>query len=201
MDRILQLLSQYQYLILFPLAIIEGPIVAVIAGLLCSTQLLNLVFVYPIIVAGDITGDSICYLFGRFGVPTFVKKIALKLGFKTERIAVVRSYFDTNPIKTISLSKVALGIGVAGIYLAGNAKIPYKKFIVVCLATSAMQYVFYLAIGFLFGSAYTEISRYLNTASAFTIVAALAILLWLFIKSKLKNKTASIQDKDIIDQP
>ncbi|MFC4233579.1 DedA family protein [Parasediminibacterium paludis] len=194
MEHILHLLSRYQYLILFPLAIVEGPIVAVIAGLLCSNQILNISLVYPIIVAGDITGDSLCYLFGRFGVPNFIKKIALKLGFKPEKIVVVRSYFDTNPIKTISLSKITLGIGVAGIYLAGNAKIPYKKFIIVCFATSALQYIFYLTIGLLFGSAYMQISRYLDVASTLIILAALAVLLWLFIKSKLKNKAATIQE-------
>jgi membrane-associated protein len=194
LEHILHLLSQYKYILLFPLAIVEGPVVAVIAGLLCSNQILNILFVYPIIVAGDITGDSLCYLFGRFGVPSFVKKIALKLGVKPEKIAVVRSYFDTNPIKTISLSKIALGIGVAGIYLAGNAKIPYKKFIVVCFATSVLQYVFYLTLGLLFGSAYVQINRYLNMASTLMILASVAVLLWLFIKSKLKNKPVVTQE-------
>lgn len=192
MENILDLLSHYKYLILYPLAIVEGPIVAVIAGLLCSNQILNILFVYPIIVAGDITGDSLCYLLGRFGVPKFVKTIAIKLGVKPEKIAVVRTYFDTNPVKTISLSKIALGVGVAGIYLAGNSRIPYKKFIVVCLATSALQYIFYLTIGFLFGSAYLQISRYLNVAATLIILSVLAILLYLFVKSKLKKNAATM---------
>lgn len=174
------------------MAIVEGPIVAVIAGFLCSNQLLNIVFVYPIIVVGDITGDTLCYMLGRFGVPKFIKKIAVKHGVKPEKITLVRAYFDANPIKTISLSKIALGIGVAGIYLAGNSRIPFKKFIIVCLATSALQYIFYLTIGFLFGSAYVQISRYLDTASTIIILTVVAIILFLFARLKLKRKAATI---------
>jgi membrane protein DedA with SNARE-associated domain len=176
------------------LALVEGPIVAVIAGFLCTNKLLNVALVYPIIILGDITGDSLCYLLGRFGVPKFLKSIARKLGAKPEKTALVKSYFDTNPIKTISLSKITLGIGVAGIYLAGNAKIPYRKFISVCIVTSAVQYVFYLAIGLIFGSAYLQISRYLDVASAAIVVTSLAIILFFIIKSKLKKSPDSISE-------
>ena len=187
MEHIIYLLSQYKYLILFPLAIVEGPIIAVIAGFLCTTQFLNPFIVFPIIVTGDIIGDSLCYMLGRFGVPVFLKKIAKRLGFKSENIYRVRSYFDANPIRTISLSKITLGIGFAGIYLAGNAKIPYRKFILICLLTSALQYIVYLSIGLLFGSAYKQISHYLDFATALIIVIGLTILIFIFIKSKRKK--------------
>ena len=116
-----------------------------------------------------------------------MKRIAKRVGIKPERIRRVRSYFDANPIKTISLSKITLGIGFAGIYLAGNAKIPYKKFITVCFFTSALQYIFYLGIGLLFGTAYKQISQYLDFVTAFIIVIALTIFLFIFINSKRKK--------------
>ncbi len=188
MKSIIHLLILYKYVLLFPLAIIEGPILAVIAGFLCTLHLLNPYFVYPIIVLGDVTGDSLVYSLGRFGVPSFLKKFIKFLGFKLENVQTVRAYFDANPIKTISLSKLALGIGVTGIYLAGNIKIPYKKFIAVCFFTSAFQYVFYLGLGLLFGNAYQKINRYLDFFSSFTIVAAVVVVLVIFINSKRKKQ-------------
>jgi len=187
MDSLTYLLTRYKYLILFPLAIVEGPILAVIAGFLCISGFLNLLLVYPIIVLGDITGDSLCYAFGRWGIPRFLKKLAASFGIKPESMNRVRTYFDSNPNKTISLSKIALGIGIAGIYLAGNAKIPYERFIRICLITSVLQYVVYIGIGMLFGDAYRQISHYLDYFSALTITTALAIILFYIIKSIRKK--------------
>jgi membrane protein DedA with SNARE-associated domain len=166
---------------------VEGPIIAVIAGFLCTNKFLNPFIVFPIIVIGDIIGDSFCYMLGRFGVPGFLKSIIKRFGLTPVNMQVIRSYFDTNPTKTISLSKITLGIGFAGIYLAGNAKIPYRKFIRVCLLTSALQYIVYLSIGLLFGSAYKQISHYIDFFTALIIVIGLTILLFIFIKSKRKK--------------
>ncbi|HEY5371976.1 MAG TPA: VTT domain-containing protein [Hanamia sp.] len=165
----------------------EGPILAVITGFLCTEGYLNLFIVYPIIVLGDIAGDTISYMFGRWGIPRLLKKFIEKLGMKPGNIDRVRVYFDANPKKTISLSKITLGIGIAGIYLAGNARIPYRRFIKICLITSALQYIIYLAIGLLFGSAYKQISKYLNFFTAFAIVTFLSIILFYTVKSIRKR--------------
>jgi membrane-associated protein len=187
MGHIVYLLTQYRYFILFPLAIVEGPILAVIAGFLCINGFLNVFVVYPIIVLGDIIGDSIVYTFGRWGVPAFIKKMARRVAVKPEKINSVRAYFDSNPNKTISLSKVTLGIGVAGIYLAGNTKIPYERFIRICLVTSALQYIIYLCMGLLFGDAYKQINHYLNFFAALTVTVTLCIISFHFIRSIRKK--------------
>lgn len=187
MDNIIYLLSHYKYLILFPLAIVEGPILAVIAGFLCTTGVLNPVLVFPIIVAGDLIGDSLCYALGRWGIPKPLRKLAKRWGFKRETLDRVKTYFDANPVKTISLSKITLGIGVAGIYMAGHARIPYNRFIRICLMTSALQYLVYLSIGILFGDAYIQISRYLNFFASITIVTALAVVVFLLIRRMLQK--------------
>ena len=185
---VIDLLYRYKYFLLFPLAIVEGPVLAVIAGFLCANNFLNVFIAYPVIVAGDIIGDSLCYMLGRFGAPVFVKRFIKKLGFKPENINAARSYFNANSIRSVSLSKITLGIGFAGIYLAGNAKVPYRKFILICLITSALQYVVYLGIGFLFGSAYEKIAHYIDFLSALIIVTAITILLFIFLKSYRKKK-------------
>ena len=187
MDYIVYLLTQYKYFILFPLAIVEGPVIAVIAGFLCTNGFLNPLFVFPVIVLGDIIGDSIMYSLGRWGVPKFLKKTVFRFGFSSGKINRARDVYESNPNMTISLSKIILGIGVAGIYLAGNAKIPFKKFIGICLTTSVLQYIVYLSIGLLFGHAYIQISHYLNYFASATIIAALMVILFFFIRTMLKK--------------
>ncbi len=178
---------KYKYLILFPLAIIEGPVIAVIAGFLCIGGFLNAFIVLPILVVGDMIGDSFCYMLGRWGVPDFIKNILKKFGLNAEKVSRVKIYFDANPKKTISLSKVTPGIGVAGIYLAGHAKINYNTFFKICLVTSILQFIVYLCIGLLFGKAYVKISHYLDVAATTIILSTLVVIVFLFIKSMLKK--------------
>jgi membrane protein DedA with SNARE-associated domain len=148
---------------------------------------MNPVIAYPVIVAGDIIGDSTCYAFGRLGVPKFIKKIASRFGLNNNNISRVRILFNLNPTKIVALSKIALGIGVAGIYLAGNSRVPFSKFLLICLVVSAIQYVFYLGLGLLFGNAYLLINKYLNNFASFNIIAAIAIILIISIKYLLKK--------------
>ena len=104
-----------------------------------------------------------------------------KLGVRQPNMDTARSYFNANHISAISLSKITLGIGIAGINLAGNAKILYRKFVWVCLFTSDLQYVVYLSIGMLFGSAYKKINYYIDFLTASIIVTSLTILLFIFL--------------------
>ncbi len=193
MQYIIYLLSHYKYLILFPLAIVEGPIIAVIAGFLCNSGFMNPFIVYPVIIAGDIIGDSACYAFGRLGVPKFIKKIARWFGVNDKSINRIRTLFNSNPNKIIALSKIVLGIGVAGIYLAGNSRVLFSKFFIICLVVSAVQYVFYLGLGLTFGNAYLHINRYLNNFASFNIIAAAAIILIILIRYLLKKYENTIR--------
>jgi membrane protein DedA with SNARE-associated domain len=183
MEHIIQLLYEFKYLFLFPLAVVEGPILAIIAGFFCMEGILNPFIVYPIIVLGDITGDSLVYALGRWGNSCTTGRWHRLLGLSGAKIERARMYFGNNPVKTVSLSKLILGVGVAGIFLAGNARLPYRKFIVVCLGTSAVQYTVYLGIGLLFGRAYKEISLYLNYIATAAIIVSFAFLFVYILKS------------------
>lgn len=187
MERFLFLLEHYKYIILFPLCVVEGPIIAVLAGFLCAAGILNVWIVFPIIVAGDITGDTIVYSLGRWGKPTLLSKVGKWIGLETSKIERVRTIYTFNPVRTIALSKIVLGIGVAGIFLAGNTRVLYQKFIGICLVTSVLQYIFYTGMGYLFGGAYLQINQYLNYFAAITVIVGAAIILFFIIRSIRKK--------------
>ena len=188
MEYIVHLLYLFKYIILFPLAIVEGPILAIIAGWLCTEGILNPFIVYPIIVLGDITGDSLVYMLGRWGKSMRPGLVQRLLGLSASKIVHAQAYFGQNPGKSISLSKLILGVGVAGIYLAGNSRVPYRKFISVCLMTSAAQYTVYLGIGLLFGRAYKEINLYLNYIATIAIMLTFGAFFVFILKSLSKRR-------------
>ena len=105
MEHIIQLLYGFKYLFLFPLAVVEGPILAIIAGFLCMEGILNPFIVYPIIILGDIIGDSLVYALGRWGKSCSTGRWRRLMGLSGAKIERARTYFGNNPVKTVSLSK------------------------------------------------------------------------------------------------
>ena len=85
---IIQYILAYKYLILLPFSIIEGPFLAVICGFLVTTKILNPWIVLPIVIVGDIIGDSILYFVGRTG-----KKALRFFRVKEESLEEAKKYF------------------------------------------------------------------------------------------------------------
>ncbi len=183
----ISLLLTYKYVILFPLAVVEGPILTVIAGLFVKTGVLNLYLVYIIVVLGDMFGDTLAYSIGRFGGPLVLRKFSKLWGITDAKVQKAKEYFDLHHHKTLIFSKIIHGVGVAGLITAGNLKISYKKFFFMCLCVSLMQSAILLTIGVLFGHAYAKINQYLGFFSSATIILAAVIILIIYVKSKAKK--------------
>jgi membrane-associated protein len=174
MSHVITLLQQYKYIILLPIAILEGPIITIIAGFLVSMGQLNAFLVFPLVVAGDAIGDGCCYLIGRFG-HGIVRNYGPKFGVTPKKITAVKHYFHTHRKKALFLSKVLHGIGFTGLIVAGSLKIPYSKFFLTCFLTTLAQSFLFLMIGILFGHAYDQIGQYLNYYAAGSTIVALCI--------------------------
>ena len=69
---IIQFLSEYGYWIAFPLMIIEGPIVTLIASFMASMGVFDVWFVLFLSVLGDLIADIIFYGIGRWKGMLFV---------------------------------------------------------------------------------------------------------------------------------
>ncbi len=185
--EIVSLLNTYKYLILFPIAVIEGPIISIIAGFLVSLGIFNPFFVYIILIAGDVVGDSILYALGRWGGEPLVRKIGPYLGATTERIDKVKEYFNSYGRRAVTMSKLFHGIGMAGLVTAGSLKVPYRKYIFICFSVTLVQAFVFLMVGILFGSAYMQMSKYLDYFATATIAIGLGIVLILAVRRYVKR--------------
>lgn len=183
------LLEVYGYLVLLPLAIMEGPIVTVIGGLLSSLQMMNPFIVYGIIVFGDIVGDAFWYSVGRFGRHwRFTKWIEKMFGITENRIEKLREQFTQHRYKMTLLAKVAYGLGSAGLVAAGVVRIPYLMFAITCLVISMTQAALFLTIGYLFGAAYEQIGQYLDYFATVVFVLSLfGIVFGIWYAKRKKN--------------
>jgi membrane protein DedA with SNARE-associated domain len=185
----IELLLAYKYIILVPLAIIEGPITSVVAGFLSTSGIFNLLIVFPIMVLGDMIGDSVFYGLGRWGSGILARH-GHRVGATPERLEEARVYFSNNHHKALVLSKLVHGIGLSGLIVAGSLKVPYIRYIKTCILIALGQSLIFLMIGVFFGHAYLQIGKYLNNfAAGISVIALFVILLIVFNKYKnRKNK-------------
>ena len=179
----IKLLLIYKYLILVPLAIIEGPIVSVIAGFLTTLNVFNPLVVYVVMVIGDIAGDGIFYYLGYSG-----KKLFNYFKINEEKIEKAKVYFEKNHQKAIAGSKIMWGIGTAGLIAAGALHVPYKRYFKTCALYSLGQSLIMMLLGIFFGQAYVIIGKYLDYYTTTVSILALVILLtFIFIRKHKKN--------------
>ena len=80
--EILSLLEHYKYLVIFPIAIFEGPIIIIITGFLVYLGVLNVFIAYAMLVIADSLGDSLYYCIGKYwGKSRFIRKVGRYIGY------------------------------------------------------------------------------------------------------------------------
>jgi len=185
LDQITFWLLGYKYLVIFPLAVLEGPIITVIIGFFSSLGYFNFFLAYVVIVIGDLAGDALHYLIGRLGGQPFVEKWGRYLGVGASHLEALEKQFDRRGEKLLFIGKMTHGIGGAFLIAAGIIKMPFKKFMFSNLLATLVKSLLLLLLGFYFGQALTSINSYLQKIALITAgVAAFAALLYFFYFKK-----------------
>lgn len=187
-EQILLWLGAYKYFALFPLAVVEGPIITVIAGFFVSLGYLNFWLAYAIIVAGDLSGDALHYAAGRWGGRKFIDRWGHYFGIGPNQVASLEKQFDKRGDKLIFIGKMSHGIGGAFLIAAGMVKMPFDKFIFSNLLATLIKSLLLLLIGFYFGHALATINTYLERIALISIGAAIGAFLIYFFYFRKNGK-------------
>lgn len=196
MQPFFTLLLQYKYLVIFPLAIVEGPIITIISGLLASLGFLNIFLAYVIIVLGDLTGDVLYYCLGRFGGHSpWIKKLLEFFGYSESNQKFLEDHFEKHKGKTFILGKIAHGVGATVLVAAGIAKVDIKEFLRYNALGTLPKSLLLILVGYYAGSSYVQIGKYLDWAGYVTIGLGLVFLVAYLVLSKLAKKYFSENGK------
>ena len=184
-DHIIKLLLKHKYGFLFPVAVVEGPIISLISGFLVAKGILNIFAVYWLLVAGDIVGDTVYYALGRFGGRLFIKKWGQIFRITDDKLVRAEKHFHEHFKKTLFLGKSS-ALGSVILIAAGLAKMPYAKFILVNFLASVVKTLILVALGYYFGQALDLVDKYLGYFGAVMGIATLVIL-YVLVKKTLKK--------------
>jgi membrane-associated protein len=190
LQQIILLLTAHKYLFLFPVVVVEGPIITIIAGFLSSLGIFNIFIVYGVVVGGDIVGDIIYYALGYYGGQRFVKRWGRFLGITLERVEWLEKHFEKHSAKTLIIGKLSHGIGGVVLVAAGMARVPLRKLVLYDFIPTLPKSLILLLIGYYAGESYVKISSYLDYAAIGTIVAAVIFIVIYFMMRRLSKKYA-----------
>ena len=185
LGKIFLLLIQYKYAVFFPIMVVEGPIVTVIAGFLASLGYFNLFVLYAVSVAGDLTGDVIYYILGRWGGRRFIDKWGGYLKINFASIERFEKLFHRHAGKTLLLGKATHLIGGGILAAAGAAKFSFSRFLFFNTLATLPKSLILVMLGYYFGREYEKINK---TFDYFVFAAVLLLfILVINFRKKLLN--------------
>lgn len=185
--ELLAILEQYRYWIIFPIAIIEGPIIIIISGFLVSLGYLNGSITYFVVLVADIIGDSMYYSLGRFwGKSKWIKKIGKYIGYDENSEKYIEEHFKKHKLKTFLIAKISHGLGGTIQVAGGIAKVPYTEFLGYSLLGTAPKALGLLVLGYYLGSYYERINSYLHNVALITFSVFLIVVFYI-VSNKVKE--------------
>ncbi len=193
-DFITQTILHYRYWILIPLSLIEGPVVAFVAGTLAAVGYFNIYFLAALFFVRDVGLDGVYYAIGHFGARTrFVQLMLTKVGITQDHLEKVRIIWERRPFMTMFIGKLSYGIASAFIVVAGTVRMPLATFFKYGSIVAVLQYGTLRILGYFLGASLggsiTKIIENVQYVIAFAAIAITGYYLftWFMRKEFLKE--------------
>lgn len=182
LEYLLELLLTYKYFIIFPIAVLEGPGLAILCGVLIARSLLNPYYTFILLLLGEIIGDAFYYCLGRFGGRPFIKKWGYLIKIKEEKMGQLEHHFHFQaPKRTLFLGKTQPW-GSVILFAAGMAKMPFLKYIIINTAGSIPKVLIFLLLGYYFNEAYAALDRYVQYTEIILAAIVIPIIIYYLLK-------------------
>lgn len=202
-EFITQLILEYRYWILIPLSLIEGPVVAFVAGTLASVGYFNMYFLAALFFVRDVGLDGIYYAVGHFGAKTaFVRRMFVKIGVTPDHLEKVRVLWERKPFWTMFIGKLSYGIASAFIVVAGTVRMPLGIFFKYGSIVAILQYGILLFAGYYLGASLggniAEIISNLQYAIAFAaiVISGYYLFTW-YMRKKFIAEEKNIEQMSV----
>lgn len=118
------------YLAVLVIAIIEGPIISVFAGILLHLGYVQFALILITIMSGDLIGDVVWYMLGNTYGHRFIYRFGKYFKITESSVAYIVNIFHTHRNKILVGSKLTTGFGFAPVVLfaAGMSRVPFKNY-------------------------------------------------------------------------
>ena len=182
------LLYTYSYLVLFPLVVIEGPIVTIIAGFLVSLGFMDFWPAYLTIIAGDLTGDILYYSAGRWWLKTIYTRVLKFFDIRIKLYENLKETLRKNKAPFLFFGKLSHAVGGLILFAAGDAGLQVRDFLWFNFLATIPKSLILLAVGYYFGSTVSSFGKALDYTVVGLFVFTLVMIGIYFAVTYFSNK-------------
>jgi membrane protein DedA with SNARE-associated domain len=182
--------------------LVEGPIIAVVAGFMIRFGYLDLTIAYLVMCAGDFLPDTLYYYIGKLGhsnkwIDRLGARFTSKSAFLFKNIKALERLWKLHGKKMMVLSKQAYGLSTPLLMSAGLVNMPYGRFIAYAFPVTLIQYAVFIAIGYWLGSSYELAAGYITYAGYIVAVMLIAIGVgYFFIQKYARKKVLALEESE-----
>jgi membrane-associated protein len=155
------LLVEYTYVIMAPAAMLLGPMVSLVAGVLLRLDVISIIPTIIALAVGELGADIIWYWVGRrYGEP-FVRRFGRYFGITETSITYAKGLFDRHHDIIIFASKLTAGFGFAMLILftAGLSRVPFRRYMMFNIAGQFLWTSAMLSVGFFLSHIYLKVGN------------------------------------------
>ena len=185
LETITVLMAKHGLAVVAPIAVLEGPIVSVIAAWLASQHMFSVWSVSVVVILADVVGDIGLYALGRWGLHRLPARWRNKLGLNRERLLRNGRHFRDKGVSTLLFGKWTHSAGAPVLVAAGVARMNFWLFAITNLIATIPKSLFFVALGYQLGTYYDSIDNWIARASLIaTGLILLGVAIWFFRRKK-----------------
>lgn len=179
-EAVLQMMQAHGLWLVGPMAVIEGPIVTVIAAYMAKMGYMTLLGVYLVCLLGDLIGDGMYYWMGRLGPSLLPERWLRRLGMTQARQMALEGHFADKGARTLLIGKWTHSAGLPVMLASGAARMNFAQYMWWNLLGSLPKTAVFVAIGWFVGSAYAVIDTWIWRVSLglLVVVALVLLIMW-----------------------
>lgn len=165
--------------LILPLAVVEGPVVAIVTGFLAAQGYFDWYWVLPLLICADLIGDIICYWIGRAGIAP-LGCVGRLVGVRGVPMPALQQELARNATKMLLVGKWTHTIGAVVLVGSGMLRLPLWHFILVNLLGTIPKCAVLFGFGYFAGDHYTLLERHALLATALLCalgIASIALIL------------------------
>lgn len=193
--EIVQQVASHGLWVLAPLAVIEGPVVTIIAGWLAQLGLLAVLPAMICLVIADVAGDCLLYAAGRGLRLDRLPLIGPRLRVPRDRMVPLVRAIRQNDLRLLIFGKLTHAAGFAVLIAAGVARIGLGRFILANTLASVPKTLALFVLGYLFGRAHERMAQWLSYGSA-TVLCGLLVAAGLWLVQRRRAAIAATESRE-----